>query len=220
MGRIQAVIFDLDGLMIDSEPLQLRAINRALAPAGVALSEADWMRLVGQKSIEIIRQLKDRYRFDEDLAEIEAAKLDAYRQIIQEKDALKLMPGVWDAVRACQSLQLKLALASSSVQADIAVILNKFGLDSTFAAVVSGDQVAIGKPDPAIFLETARRLAVEPQNCLVLEDSPGGVAAANAAGMFSVAIPNRLAAQQDFSAANVVLSDLFEFTRNLPRLVL
>jgi len=220
MGRIQAVIFDLDGLMIDSEPLQLRAINRALAPAGVALSEADWMRLVGQKSIEIIRQLKDRYRFDGDLAEIEAAKLDAYRQIIQEKDALKLMPGVWDAVRACQSLQLKLALASSSVQADIAVILNKFGLDSTFAAVVSGDQVAIGKPNPAIFLETARRLAVEPQNCLVLEDSPGGVAAANAAGMFSVAIPNRLAAQQDFSAANVVLSDLFEFTRNLPRLVL
>lgn len=220
MGHIQAAVFDLDGLMIDSEPLQLRAINQALALAGVELTEADWMRLVGQKSIEIIRQLKDRYQFDRDPAEIEAAKLDAYRQIIQEKDALKLMPGVWEAVRACQSLHLKLALASSSVQVDIVVILTKFGFDSTFDAVVSGDQVAVGKPDPAIFLETARRLAVDPRNCLVLEDSPGGVAAANAAGMFSVAIPNRFTVHQDFRLANVVLSDLFEFTRDLPRLVL
>jgi HAD superfamily hydrolase (TIGR01509 family) len=220
MGRIQAAIFDLDGLMIDSEPLQLQAINRALAPAGVELTEEEWMRLVGQKSIEIIRQLQDRYQFDQDPAEIEAAKLDAYRQIIQEKDVLQLMPGVCEAVRACQSLQLTLAVASSSVQADIAMILNRFGLDSAFGAIVSGDQVAVGQPDPAIFFETARRLAVDPGNCLVLEDSPGGVTAANAARMLSVAIPNRFTARQDFSCANVVLKDLFEFARELPRLVL
>jgi HAD superfamily hydrolase (TIGR01509 family) len=220
MGRIQAAIFDLDGLMIDSEPLQLQAINRALAPLGIELTEAEWMRLVGQRSIEIIRQLKDLYHFDRDPAEIEAAKLHAYRQIIQEKDALKLMPGVREAMRACRTLQLKLALASSSVEADISIILSKFGLDSAFDVIVSGDQVAVGKPDPTIFLETARRLAVEPRKCLVLEDSPGGISAANAAGMLSVAIPNRFAAQQDFSRANVVLKDLFEFTRDLPRLVL
>jgi HAD superfamily hydrolase (TIGR01509 family) len=220
MGRIQAAILDLDGLMIDSEPLQLQAMNKALACVGIALTEAEWMRFVGQKSIETIRQLKALHHFDRDPAEIEAAKLYAYRQLIQENDVLKLMPGLREAIRACRALQLKLGLASSSIQADISIILNKFDLSSTFDAVVSGDQVAVGKPDPAIFLEAARRLAVNPGNCLVLEDSPGGVTAANTAGMFSVAVPNRFTAQQDFDLANATLKDLFEFARDLPRLAL
>jgi len=219
MRRMQAAIFDLDGLIVDSEPLQLRAINRALAPVGIALTEADWMQRVGHKSIETIRLLQARHGFAADPDAIEQAKLTAYRQLIRQDGALALMPGVHEAIRACQDAGLKLAIASSSVRADIDAILSAFGLGPHFAIVVAGDEVARGKPDPAIFLAAAERLAVDPAVCLALEDAPSGIAAANAAGMVSVAIPNRFTRHQNFDGARAVLDSLFEFAQKLDTLV-
>ena len=219
MRRMQAAIFDLDGLIVDSEPLQLRAINRALAPVGIALTEADWMQRVGHKSIETIRLLKARHGFAADPDAIEQAKLTAYRQLIRQDGALALMPGVHEAIRACQGVGLKLAIASSSVRADIDAILSAFGLGQHFATVVAGDEVARGKPDPAIFLAAAERLAVDPAVCLALEDAPSGIAAANAAGMASIAIPNRFTRHQNFDDARAVLDSLFDFAQKLDTLV-
>jgi HAD superfamily hydrolase (TIGR01509 family) len=219
MRRIRAAIFDLDGLIVDSEPLQLRAINHALAPAGIALTEAEWMQRVGHKSIETIRLLQAQHGFDTDPDAIERAKLAAYRQLIRQDGALALMPGVREAIRACHGAGLKLAIASSSVRADIDAILSAFGLGPHFAIVVAGDEVARGKPDPAIFLTAAERLAVDPASCLALEDAPSGIAAANAAGMVSVAIPNRFTRRQNFDGARAVLDSLFDFVQKLDTLV-
>jgi beta-phosphoglucomutase family hydrolase len=215
MRRIQAVIFDLDGLIIDSEPLQLRAINQALAPVGITLTEADWMQRVGYKSIETIRLLRAQHGFERDPEEIERDKVRAYRQIIREGDALKLMPGVRESIHACQDAQLALALASSSVRADITVILDTFELSGLFDVVVAGDEVSQGKPDPEIFLKAAEGLAVDPAACLVLEDAPSGIAAAHAAGMVSIAIPNRFTRHQNFNGAGVILDTLLSFAQKL-----
>lgn len=215
---MQAAIFDLDGLLIDSEPLQLRAINRALVPVGVRLTEADWMGYVGTRSIEIITRLRAAHGFEAAPDDIEAAKLAAYRQIIRQPGALSLMPGVHAALAACRASGLTLAIASSSVRGDIAIILDILDLSAAFETITAGDEVTSGKPAPDIFIETARRLAVAPAECLVLEDSPHGVAAANTAGMLSVAIPNRFTARQDFSDAAVVLHDLLEFSRRVAQI--
>jgi HAD superfamily hydrolase (TIGR01509 family) len=215
MRRFQAVIFDLDGLIIDSEPLQLRAINQALAPVGITLTEADWVLRVGYKSIETIRRLQAQHGFDQNPDEIERDKVRAYQQIIREGDALKLMPGVCEAIHACQDAQLALALASSSVRADIAVILDTFELSGLFDVVVAGDEVSKGKPDPEIFLKAAEGLAVDPAACLVLEDAPSGIAAAHAAGMVSIAIPNRFTQHQNFNEAQVIVATLFDFVKEL-----
>jgi HAD superfamily hydrolase (TIGR01509 family) len=220
MRRIQAVIFDLDGLIIDSEPLQLRAINQALAPVGVTLTEADWVQRVGYKSIETIRLLQAQYHFDRDPEEIERDKVRAYQQLIRQDGALKLMPGVREAIRACRDAQLTLSLASSSVRTDITVILSAFGLDGLFEVVVAGDEVSNGKPDPEIFLKAAEELAVDPVACLVLEDAPSGIAAARAAGMVSIAVPNRFTRQQDCSGAGVVLDTLLSFAQKLDAIIL
>ncbi len=220
MRRIQAVIFDLDGLIVDSEPLQLHAINQALAPVGITLAEADWVQRVGHKSIETIRLLQAQYGFDRDPEKIEQDKVRVYQQLIREGDALKLMPGVREAIRACQRAQLALALASSSIRADITVILNAFELGELFEVVVAGDEVSKGKPNPEIFLKAAGRMAVDPAVCLVLEDAPSGIAAAHAAGMVSIAIPNRFTRHQNFNEAQVILNTLFDFVEKLDTLIL
>jgi HAD superfamily hydrolase (TIGR01509 family) len=219
MRRIQAVIFDLDGLIVDSEPLHLRAMNQALAPVGITLTEADWVPRVGYKSIETIRLLHAQHHFDRDPEEIERDKVRAYHHLIREAGALKLMPGVHEAIRACQQARLALALASSAVRADITIILSAFALDALFEVVIAGDEVPQGKPDPAIFLKAAEGLAVDPAACLVLEDSATGIVAAKAAGMVSVAIPSRFTRQQHFDGAQVILDTLFDFAEMLDNLL-
>lgn len=216
---MQAVIFDMDGLMINSEPLQLRAINRALEEVGLCLTEADWMDCVGRKSFEVIRELHAEHGFKQTPESVEQAKVAGYRQLVREPGALQLMPGLHEAVAASRSAGLKIAIASSSVRRDIAIIVEITGLEGVFDVITAGDEVTVGKPDPAIFLEAARRLGVAPQTCLVLEDSPHGITAARAAGMFSVAVPNRFTAHQDFSQADRVLNGLSDFALELPLLL-
>ncbi len=216
---LQAAIFDLDGLLIDSEPLQLRAINRALAAVGLSLSEDDWTHCVGHKSIEVIKELRAEHGFETPAEELERVKRETYRALVRQPGELQLMPGAREAVGACHAAGLRVALASSSVRADILAVLGQFGLAAAFDAITGGDEVPHGKPDPAIFLETARRLGVSAGACICPDDAPAGVQAANAAGMVSVAIPNRFSAHQDFSRARLILPDLFAFARALPTLV-
>jgi HAD superfamily hydrolase (TIGR01509 family) len=208
MDQIITVIFDLDGLMIDSEPLQWRAMNIALKPLGLQISGSEWIRMVGKKTIENLQLLKNTYGFEEDLSYVEHMKNKAYRNIIRQE--VTPMPGLYHALETCQKARLRLALASSSVQEDIEIILNKLGLKQTFDVIVSGDQVRQGKPDPEIFLKAAFKLNVVPSQCVVLEDTAYGVAAAKEASMSCIAVPNRFTKHQDFGRADLVLDSLYE----------
>ncbi len=202
---ILAVIFDMDGLMVDSEPLQRIAMNRVLARYGVDLSEADWREQVGKKTHEIVDDLKLRRGFEADTDAIVAEKGAAFRQMI---DRLQPMPGLDHALDVCQAAGVKLAVASGSPLDDIRRVLAALDLTDTFPVVVSGQEVHAGKPDPAIFIEAARRLGVAAVDCLVLEDAVYGVQAAKSAGMTVYAVPNGYTSHQDFSAADRVLAGL------------
>lgn len=212
MANIEAVIFDLDGLIIDSEPLQWKAMNIALEPLGIRITEAEWIEMVGRKTIENLSRLKKKYGFEGSLAEIEATKNETYRAIIRQE--LKPMPGLPHAINVCRMAQLRLGVASSSVRTDIEVILESLKILDMFDAIVSGDQVPEGKPHPAIFLRAAQLLGIEPIHCLVLEDTVYGVVAAKAAGMFCIAIPNRFTSNQDLSQADLVLESLAQLDLN------
>lgn len=208
MGRLKAAVFDLDGLMIDSEPLQLRGTNLALKPLGIQIDEAEWMRMVGRRTIDNLERLRDTYGFEADLQDVKRVKDEEYRRLITLE--IPQMPALHSAMEVCREGGLDLALASCSVRTDVEIVLDSLGLSEDFQVVVTGDDVSIGKPDPEIFLETARRLRVSPHACVVLEDTAYGLAAAKATGMWCIAVPNRFTADQDFEKADLVLETLGE----------
>ncbi len=212
-NKILGIIFDMDGLMVDSEPVQLKAINDALQPLGIRVDEPEFIDMVGRKAIENFRTLQRQHGFSEPPEEVEQRKNLAYLQRI--KTELHPMPGLYQAITLCQRENLITAIASSSPRKDILAVLDILELTDTFAVIASGDQVKTGKPAPDIFLKAAELLALPPASFLVLEDTAHGVNAAKAAGMYCFAIPNRFTLHQDFSQADRVLNSLEELTISL-----
>jgi HAD superfamily hydrolase (TIGR01509 family) len=206
MSWIRLVIFDMDGLMIDSEHAQRDAMNMALAPSGVQIPEAEWGGMIGRRAVDILAGLREQYSLTTGVVELLDLKNRAYSALIETE--VTPMPGLYELVERCRQAGLPAAVASSSCLEDIRAVVRGLGLESAFAALVSGDHVSKGKPDPEIFLLTARRLNVEPGRCVVLEDTAHGITAAKRAGMVGVAIPNSLTKDQDFSEADMVLNSL------------
>lgn len=210
---ISGVVFDMDGLMIDSEPLQYIAVNKALEPLGITVNEDDFSGMVGRKSIENFSLLKKRYGFKETPETLEQRKIIAYHQIILTD--LRPMPGLFNVLQMCRENGLILALASSSIRQDIDIVLKRLGLLATFSIIASGDQVQQGKPNPAIFLKVLEQTTIRAESFVVLEDTAHGVNAARAAGMSCIAIPNRYTLNQDFSQADRVMASLEELTLDI-----
>ena len=210
MKELHAAIFDMDGLMIDSEPLQLRAMNASLQPYGARIEEDEWAGLIGQRGVDIFTSIREREGLEVEVPELLRIKNEAYHKILESE--VHAMPGLDSAIEVCKRAGLRLALASSSVLRDIFIVLDRLGLRSVFDVVVSGEHVERGKPEPDIFLQTAELLGIPPGECVVLEDTTHGVAAAKAAGMLCIAVPNHYTRGQDFHAADLVLGSLADLS--------
>jgi HAD superfamily hydrolase (TIGR01509 family) len=206
--HIKGIIFDLDGLMVDSEPVQLKAINDALKPLGICVEETEFIDMVGRKAIENFIALKEKHGFTRSPEELEQQKNLAYMERIRTE--LKPMPGLVHALDLCRDEKLIAAIASSSPRPDILAVLELLGLTNRFPVIASGDMVKRGKPWPDVFLKAAEMLDTAPSDLLVLEDTAHGINAAKAAGMFCIAVPNCYTRGQDFSNADKVLDSLEE----------
>jgi HAD superfamily hydrolase (TIGR01509 family) len=185
---IAAIICDMDGLLIDSEGLSTEAWQRALAPYGVALDDATVADMFGLRIDEDARLLIAQFHLAATVAELVAAKNARMLELVRA--GLQPLPGARELVAWLVDRRVPYALATSGLADYAAACLAAVGLGDAFAIRVTGDQVAHGKPAPDIFLEAARRLDLPPAGCLVLEDAPNGVAAAVAAGMPVIAVPN------------------------------
>jgi len=182
------VIFDLDGVLVDSE-IWWDEIRHAFAREhGRTWTEADQAAVMGANSAAWARTMRERLGLDLADAEIERAIVDGVVARYQ-RDGAPRIEGAVEAVRRIAA-DRPVAVASSAHRAVIDAALEATGLTGTFEVVVSSDEVAHGKPAPDVYLETARRLGVDPADCLVVEDSYNGVRAARAAGMTVVLIPN------------------------------
>jgi HAD superfamily hydrolase (TIGR01509 family) len=188
MAGPDAVVLDLDGVLVDSEEAWDGARRALVAERGGEGKEGATGAMLGMSAPEWSAYVRDELGVDlpaEDIdADVVRRLLDGYRE------ELPLLPGAVEAVRALAG-RWTLGLASSSNAPVIATVLERAGLDDAIAAWVSSEQVARGKPAPDVYLEAARRLGVDPERCVAVEDSSNGLRAAAAAGMAVVAVPMR-----------------------------
>jgi HAD superfamily hydrolase (TIGR01509 family) len=206
---IEAVVFDLDGVLIDSEHVWDEARQGLAEERGGRWSENASRDMMGMSSPEWSRYMRDQVGIAEPPEEISAEVVRRLERIY--RDELPLMEGAVEAVERLAG-HWPLGLASSSNRELIDLVLELSGLAPFFAATVSSEEVARGKPAPDVYLEAARRLGVKPEKCAAVEDSENGILAAKAAGMRVLAIPNPDYPPHDeaLAAAAEVLGSLAE----------
>jgi HAD superfamily hydrolase (TIGR01509 family) len=185
---IDAVIFDLDGVLLDSESAWLDAKRAVVAEWGGRWKEEASRAMLGMSAPEWSVYMRDELAIDRAPEEIDAEVVKRLLAIYRER--LPLLPGAVEAVRALAA-RWPLGLASSSNAPVIALVLEESGLEQVIRAWVSSEEVARGKPEPDVYLEAARRLGIDPARCVAVEDSSNGLRAAAAAGMAVVAVPMR-----------------------------
>lgn len=213
----RAAIFDMDGLLIDSEPLWRRAEIACFEKAGIALTEDDCRKTMGFRLNEVVEywyaqqpwQNYSKLQLEEDI-------LNSVTDLIHREG--KPMPGVQEALTLFESQGYSLALASSSAMVLIEAVLEKLELKHRFEVVRSAQHEKFGKPHPQVFIATAQQLDVAPENCIVLEDSFHGVIAGKAAKMKVVAVPDSSEiSHPKFGAADLVISSLEKISNDTIR---
>jgi HAD superfamily hydrolase (TIGR01509 family) len=202
--RVDAVLFDMDGVLLDSEPLHEQVAQAILAECGLTTASAE--AYVGMTTRDSFAALCREFALPHDPAELDARYTARVIPLLRTR-AVPL-PGVPEVLLALRARGRRLALGSSSALAVIEATLDGLGVRSLFDAIVSAADLPRGKPAPDVYLEAARRLGVPPAGCLVIEDSERGVQAARAAGMRCVAIPCSVTRAHDFHGATLVLDGL------------
>lgn len=204
---ILAIIFDMDGLMIDSEPLAHRAWTDVLDGFGVKLDDTVYHQMIGLRLEDTARLLQQRYDLPVDPQILGQSKEQQLAEI-KAVEGIRMMPGLIELVDEIEQRGLPWAVATSSLRANAEQNLRLIGLFGRCRAIVGGDEVSRGKPAPDIYLLAAERLSVTPQKCLALEDSVPGVKSARSAGMVTVAIPGSHSSRENYGLANHVYPTL------------
>jgi HAD superfamily hydrolase (TIGR01509 family) len=214
-GRaIRAVIFDMDGVLTDSEPLINAAAIAMFKEQGLVVQSTDFLPFVGMGEDRYIGGVAEKYQFPLDLPAAKGRTYEIYLELVPAR--LESFPGAQQLVNACRSAGLLVAIASSADEIKIVANLRKIGLPpERWDAIVTGEDVGPKKPAPDIFLAAAKKLGVPPRECVVIEDAVNGVQAAKAARMRCVAVaqtfpPERLGAADVIrqTISEISLSDL------------
>lgn len=205
---IRVIIFDLDGLLTDTEMLHSRAWCKTFQEKGIHMSEREyadhWVRQgKGFLSFLAERDLKLKP------AELQQRKDQIFAELVQKE--LRAMPGALEFLEALHG-RVKLALASSARRIPVNLVLHALGITNYFEVIATFEDVSRAKPDPDVFLLVAKRLGVEPRECVVLEDAEKGILAAYRAGMKSIAVPNHHTQGNDFSSATLMVNSLKELS--------
>ncbi|AGK53732.1 HAD family hydrolase [Bacillus sp. 1NLA3E] len=203
----KAFIFDMDGVIINSEPIHDMVDIEVATEFKIHLDHYRLQRYVGMRARDVWESIINE---DQLPLKVEQLLLIADKRKVNFIEASYIQPikGITGLLQQLKESNYRIALASSSSIEMIEAILNKLGIDSYFEFKVSGDEVNIGKPAPDIYLETARRLNVLPNNCTVLEDSEHGIEAGNAAGMKTIGFANPGSGNQDLTKANYIVNSI------------
>ena len=212
-GRLfRAAIFDLDGLLIDSEPLWQQAEIECFGEVGVSLTREQAQETLGLRSDEVVCLRFDEYGWDEEAHPLEELEERIVQRVVELIEAEGMpMPGVYEALDFVQAQGLRLAVASSSRIRVIEAAIRALDIADRFELTHSAELELLGKPHPGVYLTTARKLDLPPAACVAFEDSPAGMDSAKEAGMACIAVPDRsVAGNSHFARADLVLSSLAE----------
>jgi len=204
---IKALVFDFDGLIVDTEVPIFRAWQRIYREHGQDLPLEQWLTIIGTASgpFDPVIDLAKKTGAKLDEQELKALEVLYY----QEATALQqLLPGVIDYLVAARQLGLKTAVASSSTRTWVMDHLNRFGIGGRFDAIICREDVKRTKPDPDLYRTALQRLGVQPAEAIAFEDSSNGIHAAKAAGLFCVVVPNPLTVDLDLTEADLRLLTL------------
>ena len=201
-SEIRAVIFDMDGVLVNSEPLINAAAIQMFKEKGLTVQPEDFLRFVGAGEDRYIGGVAEKYNFPLDVAEAKRRTYEIYLDLVPSE--LEAFPGAYDLVLACRKAGLRIAVASSADRIKVVANLQKINLPPEFwDAFVVAQRVERQKPAPDIFLFAAEKLNAEPVECVVVEDAVNGVEAAKAAGMRCVAVATTFPADR-LQGADVV----------------
>lgn len=209
---IRAVIFDMDGLLVDSEPLWRKAEIKVFGAIGVPMTEALCNEVMGLRIDEVVHYWYRRFPWKKTISEKEVVTriMDTMLQLIAEE--AQAMKGVFEILDFFKRKGIQIALASSSSMRLIEAVLEKLGIKSYFEILRSAETESFGKPHPAVYITTAECLGFSPEDCLVFEDSGFGLIAAKAALMKAVAVPDpNYYGDPKFGIADACIHNLLEF---------
>ena len=188
--EIKAVIFDMDGVLIDSEPLWRKAMIEGFASIGVLITEEDCKKTTGNRLKEVVEYWFEKLDILDFLpTEIEHRIINMLVKLINNEG--KAISGVIEVINFCKNKNIKIGLATSSSNQLMEAVLEKLKLKNTFKSSISAENMEYGKPHPEVFLICASQLQISPLECIVIEDSINGVIAAKAAFMSVIALPEQ-----------------------------
>lgn len=210
---LKSVIFDLDGVIIDSEPLHYEVNLLIFNRFNVKISDEEYLSFIGKSNKQIWTYIKEKNNIGIDTDELVDMQLKENINYLHKYD-LKPIDGVYKLIKDLKEHDIPLGVASSSPMAFIDEVLNLFDLKKYFDKIVSGENIKFSKPNPDIFLLTARGLDIDSKCCAVIEDSTNGVLASKAAGMKCIGYYNPNSGKQDLSKADVIIDDFNKINFN------
>jgi len=217
MRRIEGIIFDLDGLMIDTEPMAQRAWDQVLQDHGQKLDHETFAKMIGLRLEDSSEVVREAFSLETSLSELANQEQIYMSEIMAE--GIPCMLGLRRLVAELEQRNTPWAVATSSRKAYANQVLEQLDLREKCKAIAAGDEVERGKPAPDVYLLAADRLDIDPASCLALEDSVPGISSCAAAGMVTVAVPNGETSLMDFHEADFVFESLVEVTTDLDKLL-
>ncbi|WP_223034554.1 HAD family hydrolase [Hanstruepera marina] len=207
---LKAVIFDMDGVIVDTEPLHHKAYFKMFDEVTIDVSEELYQSFTGQSTMNICKYLCNHFNLNKSPEELVQIKRKAFTHLFFNDPDLQLIDGVRDLIEDYYSNNLTLILASSASMFTIDNVFSRFELNPYFKAKLSGADLKASKPHPEIFINAAKASGYKKENCIVIEDSTNGIKAAHSAGIYCVGYKSLHSKNQNYSLANKVISDFKE----------
>jgi len=211
---LKAVLFDMDGVIVDTEPLHRKAYFKTFQELNADVSEELYTSFTGASTKKVCETLIQTFGLSQSHEDIATIKRAHFKDYFYNDEEFDLISGVRELIEHYHQNDIKLILASSATMTTINMVFEKFGLEKYFSGKISGADLKESKPHPEIF-QLAAKLANEPiENCMVIEDSTNGILAAHRANIFCTAYKSFHSHNQDYSLANMVITDYSEIEKD------
>ncbi len=219
MIKIKAVIFDMDGVLVDSEPFHIQNEKMMFKKLGLDISDEEHAGYMGAATDVMWEQIIRNKKLKLDISETTALTIKESLPFLRSLPKIEPMPGLTDLLEKLNENQIPMAVASSSDPETIEIMLTKSGLKKYFKYAVSSVEAGKSKPEPDVFLYAAKLMNVSPENCLVIEDSKNGIKAAKAAKMLCIAYSGASSGEQDQSQADMHYSHFSDIEKKIMDLI-
>ncbi|SNB22157.1 HAD family hydrolase [Flavobacterium psychrophilum] len=211
---IQTVIFDMDGVIVDTEPVHHYAYSQHFTELNIEVSTEMYATLTGNSTRNVFQKLKEKFNLNHDVEDLILRKRHLFNQAFDTKPDLELITGVQKLIQDLYASNIQLIVASSASKSTINRVFTRFDLHQYFTHIVSGEDFPKSKPDPAIFIHAATLSVAPKEKCVIIEDSTNGIKAAKAAGIYCIGYDSVNSKLQDYSLADKVISHFADLQIN------